>query len=412
MKFLSILLLVYFLPTRLFPQQRIVFNGAILTISNGAVLVVDNPAPDALTVVSSGGISSEDPNNNLVWNIGEQAARYQVPFISSGTSIPVLFTTSGAAGNGRFILSTYAGSNWQNSNYLPPTVTNVNMNGTDNSNHVIDRFWQINPAGYTIQPTLSDVKLSYKENEWEESGNSISEPTLVAQNWDNVSGSWLNPPMGIDDPAGNQLNITSINQTALYPWWTLVSDDFPLPLTLLSFTLERYNESALLKWTVTDEINTRFFEVQRSIDGLNFVPLGSVASGGTSNVTRNYSYLDPLNGISQGFVYYRLRFVDEDGKFSFSPIRELAVDGSDQSLVAISPNPASSLIILRFGDVKEGLYDMQIFNAEGRQIKTRQMAVTQHSAFYIFRLPDMTAGSYFIKISGQGMSRSFTILFN
>jgi hypothetical protein len=412
MKFLSILLLVYFLPTRLFPQQRIVFNGAILTISNGAVLVVDNPAPDALTVVSSGGISSEGPNNNLVWNIGEQAARYQVPFISSGTSIPVLFTTSGAAGNGRFILSTYAGSNWQNSNYLPPTVTNVNMNGTDNSNHVIDRFWQINPAGYTIQPTLSDVKLSYKENEWEESGNSISEPTLVAQNWDNVSGSWLNPPMGIDDPAGNQLNITSINQTALYPWWTLVSDDFPLPLTLLSFTLERYNESALLKWTVTDEINTRFFEVQRSIDGLNFVPLGSVASGGTSNVTRNYSYLDPLNGISQGFVYYRLRFVDEDGKFSFSPIRELAVDGSDQSLVAISPNPASSLIILRFGDVKEGLYDMQIFNAEGRQIKTRQMAVTQHSAFYIFRLPDMTAGSYFIKISGQGMSRSFTILFN
>ena len=226
MKLLLIILLIVFLRVPLFSQQRIVFNGATLTISNAGVLVIDNPAPDALTVVGSGGISSEGPNNNLVWNIGEQAASYQVPFISSGTPIPVLFTTSGAAGNGHFILSTYAGSNWQNSNYLPPTVTNVNAGGTDNSNHVIDRFWQINPYGYTVQPTLSGVSFSYKENEWQESGNSIIEPSLEAQNWDNISGSWLNPPMSTDDPVENQVNIASINQSVLYPWWTLVSTIF------------------------------------------------------------------------------------------------------------------------------------------------------------------------------------------
>jgi hypothetical protein len=38
--------------------------------------------------------------------------------------------------------------------------------------------------------------------------------------------------------------------------------------------------------------------------------------------------------------------------------------------------------------------------------------VTQNSAFYFSRLPDMAAGNYFIKISGQGMNRSFTIIFN
>jgi hypothetical protein len=412
MKLLLIILLVGFLPVRIFSQQRIMFNGAVLNISGGAVLVVDNPAPDALTVLTSGGISSEGPNNNLVWNIGAQAASYQVPFISSGTYIPIMFTTSGATGNGHFILGTYAGSNWQNSNYLPPTVTNVNMDGTDNSNHVIDRFWQINPVGYTVQPTLTDVRLSYKENEWQESGNSITEPTLVAQNWNSISGSWMNPPMGIDDPVANQIDIGSINQSALYPWWTLVSDAFPLPLTLLNFTLEKNNGAALLKWTVTDEINTSFFEVQRSINGLDFVPLGTVAANGSGHTTENYSYLDPLNGISQGLVYYRLRFVDDDGKFSYSPVRELSVDGSDQTLVAISPNPASNLIILRFGAVAEGIYELQIFNAEGQQIHAQQLAVTQHAAFYISRLANMGAGSYFIKISGHGMNRSFTILFD
>lgn len=411
MKF-QLIILIALLPISLFSQERILFNGATITLSNGAVLVVDNPAPNALTVLSTGGILMEGPTNNLVWNIGTEAASYQVPFVSSGTSIPVLFTTSGGAGNGHFILNTYAGSNWQNSNYLPPTVTNVDMNGTDNSNHMIDRFWQLYPVGYTVQPTLSDIHFSYTENEWQESGNSIAEPTLAAQNWDNTSASWLNPPMGIDDPVGNQVNITGMNQTTIFPWWTLVSDVFPLPLTLLNFTLEKNNGSALLKWTVTDEINTSFFEVQRSVNGLNFVPMGTVAAAGNSSVSQHYSYLDPLNGIHQGIVYYRLRFVDEDAKFSFSPVREISVDGSDQALIAISPNPASNLIILRFGAVTEGPYDMQIFDAEGRQIYTEQLTVTQNSAFYFSRLADMSAGSYFIKVSGQGMNRSFTILFN
>ena len=411
MKFLPIVLLVAFLPGRLLSQQRILFNGAILTIANGGVLVVDNPAPDALTLLSSGGITSEGPNNDLIWNIGTRAGNYQVPFIFSGIPIPVLFTTGGGAGNGQFILSTYAGSNWQNSSYLPPTVTNVNMDGADNSNHVIDRFWQINPSGYTTEPTLSNVSFSYIEEEWQETGNSIVEQTLAAQNWDNTSGTWLNPPMGADDPVQNQVIITTANQSVLYPWWTLVSSDFPLPLTLLSFTLEKNNGSALLQWMVTDEINTRFFEVQRSIDGLDFVPIGTVAASGTSSATTDYSYRDPLNGISQGTVYYRLRMVDNDGKFSYSPVRDISVEGTDQPLVAISPNPATNLLILRFGAVTDGLYDCTIVNAEGQRIKSQEIAVTQHAAFYFYRPPGLAAGSYFIKISGQGMDRTFTILF-
>ena len=104
--------------------------------------------------------------------------------------------------------------------------------------------------------------------------------------------------------------------------------------------------------------------------------------------------------------------VDADGQFSYSPVKEITMDGSDQALVDISPNPASSMIILRFGAVTEGTYDMQLFDAEGRQLYTQQMTVTQNSAFYFSRLANMGTGSYFIKISGQGMNRSFTILFD
>ena len=411
MKILSFVLLVALLPAVLEAQQRILFNGATLTIANGGVVVVDNAAPNALTVLSSGGISSEGANNNLIWNIGTQAGDYRVPFVIGGTPIPVLFTTGGASGNGQFILSTYAGSNWQNSNYLPPTVTNVNMGGADNSNHVIDRFWQLNPSGYTTQPTLSNVSFSYVDNEWQETGNSIAEVTLAAQNWDNASGAWLTPPLGIDDPTQNQVTIAGLSQPVVYPWWTLVSSGFPLPLTLLSFTLEKDNGVAFLQWVVTDEVNTSYFDVQRSVDGLNFGLVGTVAAAGTSSGNADYSYRDPLNGISGGIVYYRLRMVDDDGKYSYSPVREMAVDGSDQPLVAISPNPAGSVLILRFGAVPEGRYGLTVVSAGGQVVKSQEITVAQHGAFYFSRPSGMAAGTYFVTIKGQGLSRVFTVLF-
>ena len=405
-------MLVALLPAVLEAQQRILFNGATLTIANGGVVVVDNAAPNALTVLSSGGISSEGANNNLIWNIGTQAGAYHVPFIKGGTAIPVLFTTAGASGNGQFILSTYAGGNWQNSSYLPPTVTNVNMGGTDNSNHVIDRFWQLNPSGYTTQPTLSNVSFSYVDNEWQETGNSIAEATLAAQNWDNTSGAWLTPPLGIDDPTQNQVTIASLSQPVVYPWWTLVSSGFPLPLTLLSFTLEKDNGVAFLQWVVTDQVNANYFDVQRSVDGLIFGSVGTVAAAGTSSGNADYIYHDPLNGISGGIVYYRLRMVDDDGKYSYSPVREMAVDGSDQPLVAISPNPAGSVLILRFGAVPEGRYELTVVSAGGQVVKSQEITVAQHGAFYFSRPPGMAAGTYFVTIKGQGLSRVFTVLFN
>jgi hypothetical protein len=119
-----------------------------------------------------------------------------------------------------------------------------------------------------------------------------------------------------------------------------------------------------------------------------------------------------LNGISGGIVYYRLRLVDNDGKYSYSPVREIAVGGSDQPLVAISPNPASSLLILRFGTVTEGRYDLTIVSAGGQLIRSQQIAVASHAAIYISRPPGMAAGTYFVTVSGQGLHQVFTVLFD
>jgi hypothetical protein len=107
---------------------------------------------------------------------------------------------------------------------LPAGVTNVNRNGKNNSNHLIDRFWKISPAGYTINPQFKNLSFYYRDVEWNEDSNTITEKNLAAQNWNGTK--WL-ARVGNDKPANNYVKIISTN---VFPWWTLVDTAFALPL--------------------------------------------------------------------------------------------------------------------------------------------------------------------------------------
>jgi hypothetical protein len=67
---------------------------------------------------------------------------------------------------------------------------------------------------------------------------------------------------------------------------------------------------------------------------------------------------------------------------------------------------------LRFGVVTEGRYDLTIVSAGGQLIKSQQIVVASHAAIYFSRPPGMAAGMYFVKVSGQGLSQTFTVLFD
>ena len=67
----------------------------------------------------------------------------------------------------------------------------------------------------------------------------------------------------------------------------------PVPVKLLSFTANKTGNNTLVKWTTEIEINSDYFEVQRSEDGLNFINRGKVYGQGNSTVRNNYSYSRP-----------------------------------------------------------------------------------------------------------------------
>ena len=110
-------------------------------------------------------------------------------------------------------------------------------------------------------------------------------------------------------------------------------------------------------WVTASEINISHFNVQRSIDGINFITVSKVVAKGASK----YSFID--NSNLTGVVYYRLEVVDKNGALSYSEIKQLIIDNGQ---LIISPNPAKDFITISGGIVKE----VRISDVSGRVLLT------------------------------------------
>jgi hypothetical protein len=120
----------------------------------------------------------------------------------------------------------------------------------------------------------------------------------------------------------------------------------PLPVELSAFTATLVSKAAVrLAWATASEQNSRAFEVERSADGVAFTAVGTVAAAGNSSRARAYELLDGKLPGGAALLYYRLKQVDADGSFSYSPVRTVALTGVAAGL-ALFPNPTTGTTTL------------------------------------------------------------------
>ena len=185
----------------------------------------------------------------------------------------------------------------------------------------------------------------------------------------------LTSPNNICPPASADVNITSTNSCPLI-----------LPLTLLNFNAEQVNRNAQLSWTTASEQNTARFEMEHSTDSRNFNRIGTKAAAGFSNANISYSFTDTK--VTKGANFYRIKMIDIDGIYSYSPTRLLNFGNSIKLL--ITPNPAHDFVTINGLDAGMRL---NIINAEGLLIKTIKTTGSQQN----IQLNGLASGLYLIQ---------------
>ena len=134
----------------------------------------------------------------------------------------------------------------------------------------------------------------------------------------------------------------------------------------LVFTAEKQGNTALLKWTTTPDNTAKWFEVQKSLDGRLFLPIGLVTakSSNSTDPTTDYTFTDPLP--LPGTDYYRLKQIKSIGNFTLS--NTVSLNFIPPMTVTIIPNPAIGFteVIVTHAD---GPYIIQIVNSNGNIVK-------------------------------------------
>ncbi|MEO7309585.1 MAG: DNRLRE domain-containing protein [Chitinophagaceae bacterium] len=319
-------------------RQGISFSGAIdgLDVYNNTIYA-DATHNDVLVIRSA------------IWAVAPKNIRYKNNiFYYAGTN-PSYFFASG---------STY-------------TFTNNLFYGTHPASEPFDA------AKITGDPKLSGAGLSTDGYKYLEGSAALNSGIVIADN-------------GGRDYYGGAVAQQTAPNVGMYNGAFVAG----LPLTLNDFFASKEAGTIALSWTTASEMHTSHFELERSADGRVFEKIGTVHATGNSNSLLHYSFID-INPI-KGLGYYRMKMVDTDGKWVYSTVRLVSFDGAIKGLI-VYPNPADSHISLAFNTVSAGAVTVNIFDMQGKQVITKNVARGSNPDINISSL---VRGIYSVQVAG------------
>lgn len=186
----------------------------------------------------------------------------------------------------------------------------------------------------------------------------------------------------------------------------------PLPVKLLDFTAQKQNsEDVLLKWKAASENNVSKYEIEMArgtvdLQAGNFVKLGEVVSLGNTTSSRTYTFTD-IEPDKFGTRYYRLKIINADGSFSYSPIRSIVF--SDPVLWKIYPNPSNGLFSLVYQVNNNEQVHTRIIDAKGSLIREYRKTGNGFPQKLNIDLFGNAAGVYLLQVEVAGKTQMFKL---
>jgi len=145
-----------------------------------------------------------------------------------------------------------------------------------------------------------------------------------------------------------------------------------LPILINSFTATLDNNKVLLNWSTDVEQQNKFFSIERSTDGMNFLPLGNVDGAGNSNHFKMYSMTDPTP--SEGVNYYRLSQTNNDGSKTYFETKKVNYK-NNKPFSSTVINLAQGKIKVIVSSTKTGSLNLKVTDMTGKEILLNDFAV-------------------------------------
>jgi hypothetical protein len=182
----------------------------------------------------------------------------------------------------------------------------------------------------------------------------------------------------------------------------------PLPIELLSFVGQFNGQYVELSWLTANELQNKGFEIERSIDGVNFEKIGFVAGKGNSQERQIYAFPDHHYNTNHYIHYYRLKQIDFNGSFQYSLIVQVKINKVRPNFT-VQPNPFDKEIVLQFNKEIESDVFLKLIDVTGREIYRNNLNGQNKTKFDI-SVPSLPAGIYFLYVQVEGIAYTVKVI--
>jgi Secretion system C-terminal sorting domain len=166
-----------------------------------------------------------------------------------------------------------------------------------------------------------------------------------------------------------------------------------LPVLLESFVAYaagRYNE---VRWQLSGTDEVREMMVERSSDGIRFIPVYSLTTPAGATTSR-FGFTD--SGVLNSVYYYRLRIRQLSGREIISAQRQVKRSEAAKTTVQTWPNPVNDQLQLLLSGRRITTVTIRLYNCSGMLIANRQL-VNADGNLFILKTTNLPAGLYILE---------------
>ncbi|MCA0387839.1 MAG: T9SS type A sorting domain-containing protein [Bacteroidetes bacterium] len=187
------------------------------------------------------------------------------------------------------------------------------------------------------------------------------------------------------------------------------------PVELSAFTATQSGNKVALQWITETETNNMGFEIERRYKHGDWKTIAFSKGSGTSTRKIFYGY-DDYEAKAPAILYYRLKQIDYDGRFSYSSEVEVILGEvpENYSINQNYPNPFNPNTKVSFSLPEENEVVIRVYNAMGELVKEIDRGVLSHGYYeQDFEMGNESSGMYFCQVlctnTISGRTKSLTV---
>ncbi len=374
------------------------FKNLIINKITGLASLASNVTVNNTLTLTSGKIDLTGYNLTILPSgtiSGATAAKYVI-----AEAAGLLIQQVVAAGTKVFPIGTTA-------NYVPATIALTGGSTTDNfrvrvmnfvynqgtngfvlSNFIVNNTWFITEetAGGSTATVTLQWPASLELTGFTRSQSRVSQSSGAAWTFGPLS-----PAAGADPYTSNKTGVTGFNA------FSVLNNVVVLGVSWLHINGENKNGDNYINWSVTNERADNSYIIEYSINGTNFSEVGNVTGKGSLASTNSYLFIH--KNVSGTISYYRIKQMDNNGSYTYSPIIKIITDKTDLiNNLSISPNPVITNAYIKFETSVATKINILIIDNNGKFLREQKSNIQIGTNTITLDLISFSSGVYFIHV--------------